>query len=109
VYITAVQLDYGAMAFLRLGFWSTLECWASVYYLPHLYMLLLVVLGNTKLARAPREKQTVAAAAGDGAAGAAAAAGAAGTVTQEAADGAAAASAAAAGAAKEGVEEKKEL
>lgn len=79
VYITAVQLDYSATAFIRLGFWDTLDMWASVYYLPHIYMLVLMLLGKTSLVRSPRGdkkagaagKQELAAAGADAAAGAA--------------------------------------
>ncbi len=81
MYITAVQLDYSAMAFIRLGFWATLDTWASVYYLPHIYMLVLMLLGKTSLVRSPRGDKKAGAAGKQGqaagAAGADAAAGAA--------------------------------
>lgn len=69
VFITKQGLDFLAMAFLLLTWRECVAAWASVHYLPLVYMIVVLVLGNLFPVRAKRVKK------GEAAAGAAAAAG----------------------------------
>jgi lysophospholipid acyltransferase len=69
VFITKQGLDFLAMAFLLLTWRECVAAWASVHYLPLLYMVVVLVLGNLFPVRAKKVRK------GDAAAGAAAPAG----------------------------------
>lgn len=72
VFLTKQGLDFLAMAFLWLTWKECVAAWASVYYLPLLYMVSVLVLGN--LFPVKVKKGAKKAAAGDGSSAAAAAA-----------------------------------
>jgi hypothetical protein len=76
VFLTKQGLDFLAMAFLWLTWKECVAAWASVYYLPLLYMIAVLVLGNVFPVKV--KKGAKKAAAGDGSSAAAAAEGAAG-------------------------------
>jgi hypothetical protein len=69
VFITKQGLDFLAMAFLLLTWRECVAAWASVSYLPLLYMVVVLVLGNLFPVRAKKVSK------GGAAAGAAAPAG----------------------------------
>ncbi|KAF8073163.1 LPLAT1 [Scenedesmus sp. PABB004] len=64
VFLTKQGLDFLAMAFLWLTWRECVAAWASVHYLPLIYMSSVLVLGNVFPARAPRRAGGAAGAAG---------------------------------------------
>ena len=54
VFLTKQGLDFLAMAFLLLTWRECMAAWASVYYLPLLYMTGVLVLGNVFPVKAPK-------------------------------------------------------
>jgi hypothetical protein len=74
VFLTKQGLDFLAMAFLWLTWKECVAAWASVYYLPLLYMIAVLVLGNVFPVNVKKgEKKAAAGPAGDGSSAAAAA------------------------------------
>jgi hypothetical protein len=71
VFLTKQGLDFLAMAFLWLTWKECVAAWASVYYLPLLYMITVLVLGNLFPVKAKKGGKK---AAGDGSSAAAEAA-----------------------------------
>jgi hypothetical protein len=65
VFLTKQGLDFLAMAFLLLTWRECIAAWASVHYLPLLYMVAVLLLGNMFPVKAPKSKKE-GAAAGDG-------------------------------------------
>lgn len=67
VFLTKQGLDFLAMAFLLLTWRECIAAWASVHYLPLLYMVAVLLLGNMFPVKAKKvKKEGAAAAVGEG-------------------------------------------
>jgi hypothetical protein len=71
VFLTKQGLDFLAMAFLWLTWKECVAAWASVYYLPLLYMITVLVLGNLFPVKTKKGGKKAVTAAGDGSSAAA--------------------------------------